>query len=103
MYLMFAVLTQVDVTDGTLGWLVFGCVITFLLSRRKGRTLATSLAWALFSGGVAYFFGGAAHTFLEKLTGANLQTSAGTFIVAASGSIWFPKVKKRMEDAIDES
>lgn len=100
---MFMVLTQVDMSDGTLAWLVFGCLITFLLSRKKGRTLATSFAWSLLSGGVAYFFGGVAQTALEKLTGAKLHKAAGTFMVAALGSAWCPGLLKKVEEKVDDA
>ena len=94
MYLMFALITQVDMSDGTLGWLVFGSLITFFLSRRKGRTLITSLAWACLSGGAGFFLGGVATTAIERVTGAKLAKGAGEFFVSALGSAWISPLLK---------
>lgn len=101
MVAMLLAFVQVDMSDGTLAWLFLGCAITFLLSRKKGRTLATSFAWSLLSGGVAFFFGGVAQTALEKLTGARLHKAAGTFMVAALGAAWCPGLLKKVEDKVD--
>lgn len=90
MYLMFLAVTQVDVSDGTLGWLVFGCAITFLLSRKKGRTMLVSLAWAGLSGGVGFFLGSVATTAIERLAGAKIAKGAGEFFISSTGTSWIP-------------
>ena len=94
---MVSVLMQVALQpmgDGTLGWLVFGCLITFLLSRRKGRTLLVSLGWACLSGGAAFFLGSAGTSAIERVTGAKIAKGAGEFFIAAFGATWIPPVQR---------
>lgn len=94
MRLMFIALTQMEMADGTLAWLVLGCVITFLLSRRKGRNLMVSMAWALLSGGAGFFFGSIGTLALERITGAKIAKGAGEFFIAAFGWKWIEPVSK---------
>jgi len=94
MYLMFLAYTQVDMSDGTLGWLVFGCLITFLLSRKKGRTMLVSLAWAGLSGGVGFFLGSVATTAIERLAGAKIAKGAGEFFISSTGVAWIQPMLK---------
>lgn len=102
---MYFAITQADVGDGTLGWLVFGGLITFLLSRKKGRTMLVSLAWAGLSGGAGFFLGSIATTAIERLAGAKIARGAGEFFIASTGSSWIPPMLKwvtRKAEGLDE-
>lgn len=91
---MLSIVNRTELGDGTLGWLVFGCLITFLLSRKKGRTLLVSLAWAGLSGGVGFFLGSVATTAIERLTAAKIAKGAGEFFISSSGTAWIPAALK---------
>jgi hypothetical protein len=105
-YLMLAALQPVE--DGTLGGLLLGAFITFLLSRRKGRTALVSLGWALLSGGVGYFFGAVAHLLIGKsadiVGGADtsklIPKGSGHFTISASGWAWIEPIRKLIEKKI---
>lgn len=92
--MLLATVMLTDAQDGTLGWVLLGCLITFLLSRRKGRTLLVSMAWTLLSGGAAYFLGSIGTSTIEKIAGAKIAKGAGEFFISAFGASWIPPVLK---------